>query len=194
MKWSSNSVCNHSPAHLRLHLIELRGTGNSIAVEENVRGRLEVMFVGNNNRIHLGENVSFSEPVIVTMRCNNAVLEIGTGSTSEGSTFHFREDGTSIIVGEDCMFARDTNFWVTDFHSILDLQSSERTNAARQITIENHVWIGWGAKILKNVRVGTGSIVGTASVVTRDVAPHTIAFGVPANEMKSNIDWSRKLL
>ena len=91
------------------------------------------------------------------------------------------------------MMARDTNFWVTDFHSILDQTTSRRTNVARSIEIENHVWVGWGAKILKNVRIGTGSIIGTASVVSRDVAPHTIVMGVPAVEIKSNVNWCRNL-
>jgi acetyltransferase-like isoleucine patch superfamily enzyme len=50
--------------------------------------------------------------------------------------------------------------------------------------LENHVWVGLGAKVLKNVRIGTGAVVATSSVVTRDVAPHTIVMGVPAKEIK----------
>ena len=48
------------------------------------------------------------------------------------------------------------------------------------IRIEDGAWIGVGAIILANVTVGTKSIVGAGSVVTRDVPPHSIVAGNPA--------------
>jgi acetyltransferase-like isoleucine patch superfamily enzyme len=195
MKCVGNVLSNQSPADLRLRLIEISGQGNHIIASENVKGCLKIMIRGDNNRIQVGPGVRFNnDPSIVTMHCHNTCLEIGAGTSSEGSTFHFREDGTSITVGEDCMIARDTNFWVTDFHSILDKTTGSRTNVARNIEVGNHVWIGWGAKILKNVHIGSGSIIGTSSVVSRDVAPHTLVMGVPAVELKSHVNWSRELL
>ena len=48
------------------------------------------------------------------------------------------------------------------------------------ITIEDHAWIGYGAKILSGVTVGEYSIVGAGAVVTKNVEPYTIVGGVPA--------------
>jgi len=45
--------------------------------------------------------------------------------------------------------------------------------------------IGTGSTILCGVTIGEGAMVGAGSVVTRDVAPHTIVAGVPARELKS---------
>jgi galactoside O-acetyltransferase len=48
------------------------------------------------------------------------------------------------------------------------------------VTIEDKVWIGFDAVILKGVRIGEGAIVGARSVVTHDVEPYTVVAGNPA--------------
>ncbi|MBB5057285.1 acetyltransferase-like isoleucine patch superfamily enzyme [Granulicella aggregans] len=52
------------------------------------------------------------------------------------------------------------------------------------IIIEDDAWIGFNATILKGVKIGTGAIVGAASVVTKDVAPYTVVAGNPAKVMR----------
>jgi acetyltransferase-like isoleucine patch superfamily enzyme len=48
------------------------------------------------------------------------------------------------------------------------------------ILIEDDVWIGFNATILKGVSIGKGAIIGACSVVTKDVLPYTIVAGNPA--------------
>ncbi len=48
------------------------------------------------------------------------------------------------------------------------------------ITIEDDVWTGCGVRILDGVRIGRGSVIGAGSVVTRDIPPMSVAYGVPA--------------
>lgn len=43
--------------------------------------------------------------------------------------------------------------------------------------IEDDVYIGAGAKVLGNVRIGRGAIIGANAVITRDVPPDTTAVG-----------------
>ena len=52
------------------------------------------------------------------------------------------------------------------------------------ITIEDDVWIGTGAIILKGVTIGEGSIVVAGSLVTKDVPSYSIVGGVPAKVLK----------
>ena len=46
--------------------------------------------------------------------------------------------------------------------------------------IGSNVWIGYGACFLRGVSVGDNSVVGTNSVVTRDVPANAVVGGVPA--------------
>lgn len=52
------------------------------------------------------------------------------------------------------------------------------------VVIEDNVWIGEYAAIMKGVRIGRGSIVASHAVVTKDVPPYSIAAGNPARIVK----------
>ncbi len=54
----------------------------------------------------------------------------------------------------------------------------------RPVIIEDDVWIGCKATILKGVKIGKGAIIGANSVVTKDVEPYTIVAGNPAKFIK----------
>lgn len=69
----------------------------------------------------------------------------------------------------------------------------------RDVLIENDVWIGANAVILKGVTIGRGSIVSAGAVVTKDVPPYAIVGGVPAKVLKyrftdEQIDEHEKIL
>lgn len=48
------------------------------------------------------------------------------------------------------------------------------------VTIEDDVWVGARAIILRGVRIGRGAIVGAGAVVTKSVPPYAIVVGNPA--------------
>src|ERR1017187_7898517 len=52
------------------------------------------------------------------------------------------------------------------------------------IIVGSDVWIGTDAMILSGVRIGHGVIVATRSVLTKDVPPHAIVGGAPADVIK----------
>lgn len=57
-------------------------------------------------------------------------------------------------------------------------------------TIENDVWIGTNAVVLRDVHIGTGAVIGAGAVVTRDVEPYSIVVGVPAKPIRRRFDDS----
>jgi len=50
-------------------------------------------------------------------------------------------------------------------------------------TVEDDVWIGYGAIVLSGVTIGRGSIIAAGAVVASDVGRYSIVAGVPAKEV-----------
>lgn len=61
----------------------------------------------------------------------------------------------------------------------LPIQFSGRPPQTRTV-IEDDVWVGYGAVIMRGIRIGRGAVVAAHAVVTKDVAPYDIVAGVPA--------------
>lgn len=72
--------------------------------------------------------------------------------------------------------------------SVLFEESSFKQLTKKHCIIENDVWIGTGAVILRGVRIQTGAVIGANAVVTKDVPPYTIVGGVPAKTIKKRFD------
>jgi len=64
------------------------------------------------------------------------------------------------------------NFSKTGIHLQVDIKGAE-------VLIEDDVWIGFNATILRGVKIGRGAIIGAGSVVTKDVEPWTVNLGNP---------------
>ena len=54
--------------------------------------------------------------------------------------------------------------------------------------VGNDVWLGNGATIMQGVSLGDGAIVGTNSLVTKDVPPYTVVGGNPARVIRKRFD------
>jgi acetyltransferase-like isoleucine patch superfamily enzyme len=85
---------------------------------------------------------------------------------------------TSVSIGRDCKIARDVIIMDTDQHALPGAELE-----AAPIVIEDRVWIGARAIILKGVTIGHDAVVGAGSVVTRDVPPRAVVAGVPARQL-----------
>ncbi|HOY45735.1 MAG TPA: acyltransferase, partial [bacterium] len=53
------------------------------------------------------------------------------------------------------------------------------------VVIEDDCWLGAGVMVLDGVTIGTGSVIGAAAVVTKDIPPYSIALGIPARVVGS---------
>jgi len=58
----------------------------------------------------------------------------------------------------------------------------------KKTVIGNDVWIGRRAIIKAGVTVGDGAVIGSGSVVTKDIPPYAIVGGVPAKVIKYRFD------
>jgi acetyltransferase-like isoleucine patch superfamily enzyme len=61
---------------------------------------------------------------------------------------------------------------------------AERELSSAAVVIEDDVWIGEFVSVLPGVTIGRGSIIGTHSVVNKDVPPYSISVGAPSRVVK----------
>lgn len=80
-----------------------------------------------------------------------------------------------ITIGDDTQVAANVQL-ISNNHDLKERQ----VITCKPIKIGKNVWIGAGATILPGVTIGDNSVVGAASVVTKDVEPDTIVAGNPA--------------
>ncbi len=58
----------------------------------------------------------------------------------------------------------------------------------QRAVLEADTWIGHGAILMPDVRIGVGAVVGAGAVVTRDVEAYGVAVGSPARVIKRRFD------
>ncbi|MGE3273401.1 MAG: DapH/DapD/GlmU-related protein, partial [Chloroflexota bacterium] len=57
--------------------------------------------------------------------------------------------------------------------------------ASAPVTIEDRVWIGARAIILKGVTIGQDSVIGAGAIVTKSVPPRSVVVGPAARVIRS---------
>ena len=57
-----------------------------------------------------------------------------------------------------------------------------------RIIIGNDVWIGQNVTVMPGVHIGDGAIIGTNSVVAKDIPPYSIAVGNPCRIVRKRFD------
>jgi acetyltransferase-like isoleucine patch superfamily enzyme len=144
--------------------------------------------------------------------CPGVKLEIGRGATlrigrwawiGHGCKIRVHEGEVSIgaktVIGQECTvsaFQRVTigreciiadRVMLIDFdHGAVEVERPIRLQGIykRDVEVGHNVWIGYGACILRGVRIGDNSIVGTSAVVTRSFGENTVLAGVPARVLR----------
>lgn len=102
-------------------------------------------------------------------------LEIGEGTFVNAGVSLCA--GALVRVGARCQIGPRVMVVDNDFHLPGDPLTRPRSEP---VVLEDLVWVGAGAMILKGVRVGRGATIAAGSVVTRDVPPGAVVGGVPA--------------
>lgn len=119
--------------------------------------------------------------------------------------YHFDFIGDKLIIGKFCAIAKDVTFimnganhqsagfstypffifgngWEKSAPQPGDLPFKGNTE------IGNDVWIGYNATIMPGVKIGSGAIIASKSVVTNDVPAYAVVGGNPAKIIKQRFD------
>lgn len=141
-----------------------------------------------------------------------AGLRIGTGSVVAGRVWIaggatptdnlvvgrgcFVNDGVTfdtvgrIEIGDHVDIAHGVAF-ITSSHELGDGDHRAGRSFAAPVTIGSGCWIGARATLLPGVAVGSRSVVGAGSVVTRSVPADTLVGGSPARPLRSLVPLVR---
>lgn len=170
-------------------------TGNKNIISIGKMGRLRnctICIIGNNNSLKIGGGHTIIANTTIWLQGNNCTIQIGEDFTMEGGAISVTENG-KIHIGNDCMFSFGIDIRNGDSHSIFDLNGN-RINKAKDIIIGDHVWLGAGVSILKGVKISSNSIIGTKSLVTKNLeSPYSIYAGNPAQIIREGAKWCRIL-
>ncbi|MEW6052150.1 MAG: acyltransferase [Candidatus Zixiibacteriota bacterium] len=110
-----------------------------------------------------------------------AVLTIGTNTNiGDRTEIHC---GREVKIGSNCGISWDVVIVEHNYHA-QDISQEGPDLDPRSVIIEDYVWIGFRAIILKGVHIGKGSIIGAGSVVTKDVPPYSLVAGNPAKVIR----------
>ena len=105
----------------------------------------------------------------------NAVLELGHKSyINHDSEIRCREH---ISIGNNCSIAYGVRIQDSDYHIMYNEDGTPKPET-KPILIEDDVWIGADATILKGVTIGRGCVVAARSVVVKSPPPIRLSPGI----------------
>jgi acetyltransferase-like isoleucine patch superfamily enzyme len=99
-----------------------------------------------------------------------------------------------IHIGNHCTIAGSVAFVTHDGAAWIFTQELPSLQKFGAIDILDNCFIGYGAILMPNVRIGPNSIVGASAVVTKNVPPNTIVAGNPAKSICAIEEYKRKVL
>jgi serine O-acetyltransferase len=86
----------------------------------------------------------------------------------------FIDHGMGVVIGETCVIGND----VTIYQGVT-LGGTGKEKGKRHPTLEDHVLVATGAKVLGSLTIGKNSKVGAGSVVLQNVPPNATVVGIP---------------
>jgi len=128
-------------------------------------------------------SIGVFQKVIIKALAPGAKIIIGNNVGISGATI----SGSDIIIGDNVLIGSGVLITDTDAHAI-DPEKRRINNPkdilSVPIKINNDVFIGARAIILKGVVIGEGSVVAAGAVVSKEVPPRCIVAGNPAKIVK----------
>ena len=142
------------------------------------------------NKFSIGQDSTIEDFSTINNGVGNIIIgdrtRIGIGNVLIGP----------VTVGSDVMFAQNVILSGLN-HGFEDISipPSNQPITTSPIVIEDEVWIGANATITAGVTIGKHSVIGSGSVVTKNVPPYSVAVGNPARVIKKynseNKSWDK---
>lgn len=137
--------------------------------------------IGKDATVHLGRWSWIGHGTKI--RCHEGEVRIGAKSVlgQECTISAFQH----VSIGRECIVA-DRVMFIDFDHGVVEVDRPIREQGIykRDVRIGHNCWIGYGACFLRGVTVGDNCVVGTNSVVTKDIPSDAVVAGVPAKVLR----------
>ena len=154
----------------RLRLDGLAFIGPGCSLEVGPRATLELgrwSWIGHGSKIRSHEGtVSIGAKTVMGQECTISAFQ-------------------HVSIGRECIVA--DRVMLIDFdHGVVEVDRPIREQGIykRDVRVGHNVWIGYGASFLRGVTVGDNSVVGTYTVVNKDVPANAVVAGVPVRLLR----------
>ena len=90
-----------------------------------------------------------------------------------------------VSIGRECILA--DRVMLIDFdHGVVETERPIRDQGIykRDVHVGHNVWVGYGTSFLRGTHVGDNCVIGTLSVVTKDVPANAVAAGAPVRVLR----------
>lgn len=100
-------------------------------------------------------------------------------------------DVAKVTIGDNCQLAPNVSIY-TAGHPVHPASRNSMYEYGIEVTIGDNVWIGGNTVILPGVHIGSNTVIGAGSVVTKDIPEWVVAGGNPCKVIREITESDRK--
>lgn len=159
-------------------LHRLKGLYKFGEIHSRIRGKV---FVNKRGAIQVGKNLTVvGHPWAVQITStkganlligNHVYINAGVGIAAS----------KEIVIGDNVKIGPRTSIFDSNYHR---MDSADKGELSKKITIGNNVWIGADCTILPGVTIGQNSVIAAKSTVNKDIPDNVLAGGSPAKPIR----------
>lgn len=124
----------------------------------------------------------FSGYTYLEARSPHSTIEIGDHTQINNNAVIIAEK-TSIKIGNHVLIGTEFCVYDSDFHELNPNKRLSNEHQCMPVIIKDNVFIGSRVTILKGVTIHENSVIGSGSVVTKNIPANEIWAGVPAKKV-----------
>ncbi|MFJ8259585.1 acyltransferase [Peribacillus asahii] len=170
--------------------INFVGKGNRLIIERGAEIKNATLNFNRNNSLIIIGKSNHNATLSVSVWNDNTFF-LGRNYSFNGAARFLLSEQKNLFIGHDNMFSSGVVVRLADPHLIYDGTTRKRINPTKSVYLGDHIWIGQDVMILKGVEVGTGSILGAKSLVTKSLPSNVAVAGSPARVVRKNVFWAR---